>query len=114
MNNGIIGFTETQISMSDSTCKIIETQNFVNIDFDKNEKNLNIIYGCRNDVAVLDKFETNGVYILSFKRHFFANKVFTLILVYKKHSIIAGNFNYDGLKVSENKFQIRFYTMSKQ
>ena len=55
MNNGIIGFTETQISMSDSTCKIIETQNFVNIDFDKNEKNLNITYGCRNDVPVLDK-----------------------------------------------------------
>ena len=25
MNTGIIGFTETQINMSDSTCKIIET-----------------------------------------------------------------------------------------
>ena len=31
LNNDIIGFTETQIKPSDSTCKIIETLNFFNI-----------------------------------------------------------------------------------
>ena len=29
INNDIIGFAETQINLSDSTCKIIETLNFL-------------------------------------------------------------------------------------
>ena len=33
INNGIIGFTETKINPSDSTCKIMETLNFFNINF---------------------------------------------------------------------------------
>ena len=37
MNNDIISFTETQINLSDSTCKIIERLNFFNINFNKNE-----------------------------------------------------------------------------
>ena len=37
MNNDIIWFTETQINLSDSTCKIIERLNFFNINFNKNE-----------------------------------------------------------------------------
>ena len=44
-------------------------------------------YGCRNDVAILDKFDVNGVSILSFKRYAFSNKVLTLMLVYRKQSI---------------------------
>ena len=48
MNNDIIGFTETQINPSDSTCKIIETLNLFNISFNKNEnKFLRLIYECR-------------------------------------------------------------------
>ena len=39
MNNESIGFTETQISLSDSTCKIIETLNFASINFNNNENN---------------------------------------------------------------------------
>ena len=31
MNNGIIGFTETQINLTGSTCKIIESLNFFSI-----------------------------------------------------------------------------------
>ena len=47
MNNDIIGFTETQINPSDSTCKIIETLNLFNISFNKNEnKFLRLIYEC--------------------------------------------------------------------
>ena len=47
MDNDIIGFTETQINPSDSTCKIIETLNLFNISFNKNEnKFLRLIYEC--------------------------------------------------------------------
>ena len=123
INNDIIGFTETQINPSNSTCKIIKTLNFFNINFNNNEnKFLSLAYGYRN-VVVLDKFDTNGVSIFSFKKHAFANRVFTLMLVYRKqflgmqefselmqyllaaHSIdiIAGDLNYDLLKVIENK-----------
>ena len=66
--NDIIGFTETQINPSNSTSKIIKTLNFFNINFNNNEnKFLSLAYGCRNDVVVLDKFDTNGVSIFSFK-----------------------------------------------
>ena len=80
INNDIIGFTETQINPSNSTCKIIKTLNFFNINFNNNEnKFLSLAYGYRN-VVVLDKFDTNGVSIFSFKKHAFANRVFTLML----------------------------------
>ena len=99
--------------------------NVFNIKFNSNEnKFLSLAYGCRNHVAVLNKFDANGVSILSFKKHAFADRIFTLMLVYRKQSmhmqeffqilqyllatysidIIAGNFNYDLLKVSQNKF----------
>ena len=37
INNNIKGFTETQMKSSESTCKIIETLNFFNINFYNNE-----------------------------------------------------------------------------
>ena len=37
INNDIIGLTETQISLSDSTCKIVETFNFFNLNFNNSE-----------------------------------------------------------------------------
>ena len=88
MNNDIIGLTETQISLSDSACRIDETFNFFNINFNSNEdKFLSLAYGCRNNVAVLDKFDTNGVSIFSFNKYDFADRVFTLVLVYRKYSM---------------------------
>ena len=36
-NKDIIGFAETQINLSYSTCKIIETLNFFNIRFNNNQ-----------------------------------------------------------------------------
>ena len=125
INNDILGFTETQIKPSDSTSKIIETLNVFNINFNNNEdKFLSLAYGCRNNVAVLNKFNANGVSVLNFKKHAFADRIFTLMLVYRKQSmhmqelfqmlqyllatyfidIIAGDFNYDLLKVLQNKF----------
>ena len=79
INNRIIGFTETQIKPLDSTCKITETLNLINIE----NKFLSLAYGCRNDVAVLDKFHANGVSILIFKKLPFSDRVFTLIFIFK-------------------------------
>ena len=68
--NNIVGFTETQIKPSGSTCKIIETLNIFNINFNNNEnKILSLAYGCRNAVAVLNKFDANAVSILNLKNH---------------------------------------------
>ena len=88
INNGIIGPPETQISLLDSTCSIAKTLNFFNINFNNSEDRfLSLTYGCGNNVAVLDKFDTNGFSIFSFKKHNFADRVFTLMLVYRKHSM---------------------------
>lgn len=51
-------------------------------------KKINLVYGCTNDVAVLNKLDVNGVSIFSFRKHAFANRLFTLMLVYKKQSIV--------------------------
>ena len=37
MSNGITGLTETQISLSDSTCRTVKTLNFFNINFNNSE-----------------------------------------------------------------------------
>lgn len=50
-----------------------------------NENNENAAYICRNDIAVLDKFNANEVSIFSFKEHGFHYRIFTLILVYRKN-----------------------------
>ena len=102
----------------------METLNFFNTDFNNNEnKILSLACGCRNNVVILHKFDANGVSIFSFKKHAFVDRVFTLMLFYRKQSmpiqefsqmlqylvatysidIIVGDFNYDILKVSKNK-----------
>ena len=84
---------ETQIKQSDSTSKIIETFNLFNINFNNSEnKFLSLAYRCRNDVALLNKFDGNGVSILSFKKHAFADRIFTLMLVYRKQSMHIQEF----------------------
>ena len=128
INNDIIRFTETQISLSDSTCRIVKTLNFFNLNFNNSEdKFLSLANGCRN-VAVLDKLHANGVSIFSFKNHAFADRVFNLMLVYRKHSMqmqeffqmfqyllatnpvaSPGDFNFDLLKVSENNLFINHF-----
>ena len=86
INNDNIGFTETQINLFDSACKITETLNFFNINSNNNDDNfvLSLAYTYRNDVAILNKFSTNGVSIFSFKKHAFVNRVFSLMLVCRK------------------------------
>ena len=67
---------------NDSTCKTLETLNLFNISFDNSEnKFLILAYRCRNDVAVSNKFDANGVSFLSFKKHTFADRVFTSMFI---------------------------------
>ena len=69
INNDIIEFTETQIILSDSTCIITETLNFFNFNFNNDEdKFLSLAHWCRNNIAILDKFDANGVCLFSFRR----------------------------------------------
>ena len=103
----------------------METLNFFNITFNKNEdKLLSLAYGCRNNVAILDKVDANGVPIFSFKKYALAHRGFNFVLVYRKQSmqkqeffqmlqrlvttysieIVAWDFNYDLLKVLEINF----------
>ena len=93
MNNDIIGLIWTQINLPDSTRRIVETLNFFNINFNNSEdKFLSLAYRCRNNVAVLDKFDANGVSILSFKRHGFPDTVLILMLAYRKYSMQMQEF----------------------
>ena len=57
INSDIIEFTETQIHPSDSTSRIIELLNFSNIS--NKDKFLVLASGCKNDVAVVDKLDTD-------------------------------------------------------
>ena len=64
---------------------------FSSASFDKKEKNL--AYGCRNNVARLDKFNINGVSIFSFKKYVFAYKAFSLMFVNRKLSLEMQTFS---------------------
>ena len=96
--------------------KIMKILNFLNINFNNSEnKFLSLVYECRSNVAILDKFDANGVFIFSLKKHDFASRVFILMLVWFFHfikqylratysiDIKAKDFNYVILKVLENK-----------
>ena len=66
----------------------METLNFFSVNFNNNDnKFLTLGYGCRNDVALLDKFDANEVSILNFKKHAFTDRVFTLVLVHRKQFV---------------------------
>ena len=47
---------------------------------------------CGNDAAVLDEFEANGVSVYNFEEHYFAERLFTLILIYRKQSMRRQQF----------------------
>ena len=81
--------------------------NLFNIDFGSNENKFSsLAYPCRNDVAVLDKFNANGVSVLvpSFKKHTFADRVFTLMLVYIKQSMSMQGLFAGIVNLTSNKF----------
>ena len=55
----------------------------VNFNSNKN-KFLGLAYGRKNDIAISNISDANGVSIFSFKKHTFSNRVFILMLVYRK------------------------------
>ena len=66
INSDIIEFTETQIHPSDSTSRIIELLKFFNIKLKNNkDKFLVLASGCKNDVVVVDKLDTNRIFIFT-------------------------------------------------
>ena len=66
----------------------MKTLNFFNIYFNEKEnKCLSLAYRCKNDVAVINRFDTNGVSILSLRKHAFADRVSTSMLIFRKQSI---------------------------
>ena len=69
IDNKIIVFIEKQINSSDFTRWIISTLIFFNVDFNDENKFLSLAYGCRNDVAVFNKFDANALYILVFRKY---------------------------------------------
>ena len=73
IDNKIIVFIEKQINSSDFTRWIISTLIFFNVDFNDENKFLSLAYGCRNDVAVFNKFDANAVSILIFRKHAYAH-----------------------------------------
>ena len=98
--------------------------NFVfNFNFNSNEyKFLCYFYGCRNNIAILDKFDATGACFFSLKKHAFVDRVFNFnvslwkaihvkteffpilqyLLATSSTDIIVENFKYDLLKVSKN------------
>ena len=101
----------------------METLNFFNIDFNNyHNKYLSLAYCYRNDVALLEKFEANGVSTFSFKKILLLAEYSLYVSLQKKiHAgakifqllqylvatyfiyIIAEDFSYDLLQVSESK-----------
>ena len=77
----IIGFIQAQIYLADSDLQNNRNKEFFQYWFS---------YRCRN-AAILDKFDDNQV-IFSFKKNASANRVFTLMLVYRKQSIQMQDF----------------------
>ena len=72
----------------------METLKFFNINFNNNENEfLSLAYGRRNNVAVLVRFDANGVAVFSFKKHAFSDILFTLMLIYRKQSMQMQEFS---------------------
>ena len=70
--------------------------NFFRFNFNNNEnKFLNLAYKFRNNVAILGKCDANGLCLFSFKEHAFVDRVFTLILVYRKQFMWTKEFFSD-------------------
>ena len=83
LNNDIVSFTETQIELSDSTAMITETLQSFNMNYNNNiNKFSSLAYGCQHNVAIVNKFDISSISIVRFKKSTFAEKIFTMMLIY--------------------------------
>ena len=88
INSDIIEFTETQIHPSNSTSRIIELLNFFNIKLKNNKDEFLVLaFGCKTDVVVVDKLDTNQILIFTSYKHGFSDRMFVLMLVCRKQSM---------------------------
>ena len=124
IKNDIVGFTETQVNPSDSMELVNEKfHNFLMNYDNNNNKYLSLAYGYQDNIFMLRRFVINGISMFSFRKDVFSEKIITMVLVYRAQSmtleefreildyliaanavdLIAGDFNYDLLKTSQNK-----------
>ena len=68
--NNDIWFTEKEINLSDFTSKIMKTWIFV-----IESKFSSVVYRCRDDVAVLGKFDANRISIFIVEEHAFPDSI---------------------------------------
>lgn len=87
------------------------------------KKCLSLVNGCQDQIAIIRNFDVNGISIISLRKENFAETVFTLMLVCGNQGmsfddfcrlikyllpttssyVIAGDFNYDLLKIFSSK-----------
>ena len=53
---------------------------------------LSLTYGCKNNVAISDKYDGNRVFLFSFKKHALVDRVFTLLVVIENNPRGHKNF----------------------
>ena len=84
--NDVIGFTETQMKLSDSASRIDDLLKAFNMNFNNNDdKFLNLPYGCQDDIAII-------ISIINLRKDNFTERVFTLMLVYRKTAMWLDEF----------------------
>lgn len=63
-----------------------------------------LAYGCQDDIAVIRKFDINGLFIISFRKDNFTARFFTLMLIFVVSlEEFPEDFNYDLSKVLSDK-----------
>ena len=86
--NDVIGFTETQMKPSDSASRIDDLLKAFNMNFNNNDdKFLNLPYGCQDDIAII-------ISIINLRKDNFTERVFTLMLVYRKKAMCLEEFDW--------------------
>ena len=92
LKKGVIVFTETQTSSSDSNFVIDDTKIFNNNVNSSNYKFLILNYGCQGYITIIKHFGINGYYTIYFGNYNFTDRVFILMLAYRKKSISSDEF----------------------
>ena len=86
--NDVIGFTETQMKPSDSASRIDDLLKAFNMNFNNNDdKFLNLPYGFQDDIAII-------ISIINLRKDNFTERVFTLMLVYRKKAMWLDEFDW--------------------
>ena len=81
LKNDIIEFKENQMKPSDSTSMMDHTPKNFNMNFNNNnDKLLSLAYECQDDIAIIRKFYSNVISIISLRKYNSTDRVLTLML----------------------------------